>query len=81
MFISVQFAMQMLKGPMPQSGGPTRHQNSSPSILTPCFDEIFGWIFKNKILKLFMTAEKGWGVRSLVDIPPGAFVCTYSGEM
>uniref|UniRef100_A0A914GWV8 Histone-lysine N-methyltransferase n=1 Tax=Globodera rostochiensis TaxID=31243 RepID=A0A914GWV8_GLORO len=32
-------------------------------------------------LQLFMTAEKGWGVRTLVDIPQGTFVCTYSGEI
>ncbi|KAL3115594.1 hypothetical protein niasHT_014271 [Heterodera trifolii] len=32
-------------------------------------------------LQLFMTADKGWGVRTLVDIPQGAFVCTYSGEI
>lgn len=29
--------------------------------------------------QLFMTPEIGWGVRTLVDLPKGAFVSTYSG--
>ncbi len=32
-------------------------------------------------LQLFKTAEKGWGVRSLVDVPAGGFVCMYAGAM
>uniref|UniRef100_A0A1I7SU76 Histone-lysine N-methyltransferase n=1 Tax=Bursaphelenchus xylophilus TaxID=6326 RepID=A0A1I7SU76_BURXY len=32
-------------------------------------------------MQLFKTAKKGWGVRTLVDIPQGQFVCTYSGQM
>ncbi|XP_075734791.1 histone-lysine N-methyltransferase EHMT1-like isoform X1 [Rhipicephalus microplus] len=32
-------------------------------------------------LQLFRTQEKGWGVRTLQDIPQGAFVCEYVGEM
>uniref|UniRef100_A0A914KKF9 Histone-lysine N-methyltransferase eggless n=1 Tax=Meloidogyne incognita TaxID=6306 RepID=A0A914KKF9_MELIC len=32
-------------------------------------------------LSMFMTADKGWGVRTLVDIPEGTFVCTYAGEL
>ncbi|VDN01400.1 unnamed protein product [Thelazia callipaeda] len=30
-------------------------------------------------LELFKTEKMGWGVRSLVDIPEGVFVCTYAG--
>ncbi|KAF7624771.1 hypothetical protein Mgra_00009960 [Meloidogyne graminicola] len=32
-------------------------------------------------LQLFKTNDKGWGVRTLVDIPEGTFVCTYAGEL
>ncbi|CAD5215162.1 unnamed protein product [Bursaphelenchus okinawaensis] len=32
-------------------------------------------------MQLFKTAKKGWGVKTLVDIPQGQFVCTYSGQM
>ncbi|KAJ9547919.1 hypothetical protein OSB04_020462 [Centaurea solstitialis] len=33
-------------------------------------------------LQVFMTAEgKGWGLRTLEDLPKGAFVCEYVGEV
>ena len=32
-------------------------------------------------LELFKTHGKGWGVRTLVDIPQNEFVCTYAGAM
>eukprot|EP00210_Caulerpa_lentillifera_P008500 g8108.t1 len=32
-------------------------------------------------LEVFKTREKGWGVRSSVDIPTGAFVCEYIGRV
>ncbi|XP_031373109.1 probable inactive histone-lysine N-methyltransferase SUVR2 isoform X2 [Punica granatum] len=33
-------------------------------------------------LQVFMTSEgKGWGLRTLVDLPKGAFVCEYIGEI
>ncbi len=30
-------------------------------------------------LEVFKTERKGWGVRCLVDIPVGSFVCDYAG--
>lgn len=36
------------------------------------------WIF---LLQLFKTPKIGWGVRTLVDVPAGAFVCTYAGAI
>jgi len=30
-------------------------------------------------LQVFLTENKGWGVRTLADIPRGSFVCTYLG--
>uniref|UniRef100_A0A2S2Q4Z7 Histone-lysine N-methyltransferase eggless n=1 Tax=Sipha flava TaxID=143950 RepID=A0A2S2Q4Z7_9HEMI len=32
-------------------------------------------------LQIFLTEKKGWGVRTLVDIPKGSFVCTYIGAV
>uniref|UniRef100_A0A3B1JKV4 Euchromatic histone-lysine N-methyltransferase 1b n=1 Tax=Astyanax mexicanus TaxID=7994 RepID=A0A3B1JKV4_ASTMX len=32
-------------------------------------------------LQLFRTQKKGWGVRTLQDIPQGTFVCEYVGEI
>ncbi|XP_021811918.1 histone-lysine N-methyltransferase SUVR4-like, partial [Prunus avium] len=33
-------------------------------------------------LQVFLTPEgKGWGLRTLEDLPPGAFVCEYVGEI
>ncbi|GFR44584.1 hypothetical protein Agub_g5861 [Astrephomene gubernaculifera] len=32
-------------------------------------------------LEVFMTASKGWGVRCREDIPAGAFVCCYVGQL
>lgn len=32
-------------------------------------------------LQVFMTKGKGWGLRSLEDLPKGAFVCEYVGEI
>ncbi|XP_022063885.2 histone-lysine N-methyltransferase EHMT1 isoform X1 [Acanthochromis polyacanthus] len=32
-------------------------------------------------LQLFRTSKKGWGVRTLQDIPQGTFICEYVGEI
>ncbi|XP_069561835.1 histone-lysine N-methyltransferase EHMT1 isoform X1 [Brachyistius frenatus] len=32
-------------------------------------------------LQLFRTSKKGWGVRTLQDIPQGSFICEYVGEI
>ena len=32
-------------------------------------------------LEVFRTEDKGWGVRCSVDIPSGAFICEYVGEV
>lgn len=32
-------------------------------------------------LQLFKTKHKGWAVRTLHDIPKGAFISTYTGEI
>lgn len=32
-------------------------------------------------LQLFKTTNKGWGLRCLDDVPKGAFICTYAGQL
>jgi len=32
-------------------------------------------------LQVFKTAAKGWGIRPLFDIPQGAFICIYAGQV
>lgn len=32
-------------------------------------------------LEVFRTRSKGWGLRCAEDIPSGAFVCSYEGEL
>lgn len=32
-------------------------------------------------LQVFKTENRGWGLRTLDDIPLGTFVCTYAGQI
>ena len=32
-------------------------------------------------MQVFYTEAKGWGLRTLVHIPIGSFVCEYMGEL
>ncbi|CAL8122560.1 unnamed protein product [Orchesella dallaii] len=32
-------------------------------------------------LQIFKTVQKGWGARSLYDIPAGSYICLYSGKL
>lgn len=32
-------------------------------------------------LEVFKTANKGWGVKTTTDLPPGAFICHYAGDV
>ncbi len=38
------------------------------------------WLFSLRV-QLFKTKEKGWGIRTLVDIPAGQFICLYAGAI
>ena len=33
------------------------------------------------IFQVFKTANRGWGIRALNDIPKGAFLCVYAGNL
>ncbi len=35
----------------------------------------------NTLLQIFNTSEKGWGVRTLYDLPAGTFLSFYTGEI
>jgi len=35
----------------------------------------------NTLLQIFKTSEKGWGVRTLYDLPAGTFLSFYTGEI
>lgn len=32
-------------------------------------------------LQVFRTLRKGWGLRTLNDIPQGSFICIYAGRL
>lgn len=32
-------------------------------------------------LEVFKTSNRGWGVRTKTDLPPGVFVCNYAGDV
>uniref|UniRef100_A0AC35F595 Uncharacterized protein n=1 Tax=Panagrolaimus sp. PS1159 TaxID=55785 RepID=A0AC35F595_9BILA len=47
-------------------------------------DLCYNYVAQRKViipLQLFLTPQSGWGVRTLVDIPKGSFISTYSGEI
>ena len=35
----------------------------------------------NTLLQIYNTSEKGWGVRTLYDLPAGTFLSFYAGEI
>ncbi|XP_068673501.1 histone-lysine N-methyltransferase SETDB1-like isoform X1 [Montipora foliosa] len=49
-----------------------------------CGTQCFNRVVQNGIqlrLQVFKTENRGWGLRSLDDIPMGTFVCTYAGQI
>lgn len=55
------------------------NQNCSCSHLT-CYNRVV----QNGIqlrLQVFMTENRGWGLRCVDDIPRGTFICTYAGQV
>ncbi|XP_077862899.1 histone-lysine N-methyltransferase SETDB1-like [Saccoglossus kowalevskii] len=49
-----------------------------------CNHTCFNRVAQHKLqcrLQVFKTEKRGWGLRCLDDIPFGAFVCTYAGEV
>ncbi|XP_022793783.1 histone-lysine N-methyltransferase SETDB1-like [Stylophora pistillata] len=49
-----------------------------------CASQCFNRVVQNGIqlrLQVFKTENRGWGLRTLDDIPLGTFVCTYAGQI
>lgn len=49
-----------------------------------CADKCVNRVVQNGLqhkLELFMTKNKGWGVRAVTDIPVAMFVCEYTGDI
>ena len=70
--------------------------NSTCACASTCLNRVAQRPFRNKLQVLlqgrlttsyiilqqvFKTASRGWGIRTLVDMPGGAFVCTYVGNL
>ncbi|KAB7505127.1 Histone-lysine N-methyltransferase eggless, partial [Armadillidium nasatum] len=54
--------------------------NAECSCKKSCLNRVVQFPIKQK-LQLFKTAQRGWGVRTLHDIPNGTFLCTYVGKV
>eukprot|EP00092_Neocalanus_flemingeri_P004501 GFUD01004846.1.p1 GENE.GFUD01004846.1~~GFUD01004846.1.p1 ORF type:complete len:756 (+),score=216.68 GFUD01004846.1:52-2319(+) len=54
--------------------------NQTCACRTTCLNRVVQLPLRAR-LQVFKTEAKGWGVRSLVDLPQGAFVCTYVGRL
>ena len=54
--------------------------NPSCSCLSRCLNRVTQEGIKAQ-LEVFRTKNKGWGLRSLHDLPQGFFICLYSGEV
>lgn len=49
-----------------------------------CTEKCVNHVVQNGIqhkLEVFMTKDKGWGVRATTELPEGAFVCQYVGDV
>jgi len=54
--------------------------NHTCTCSTTCLNRVVQLPLRAK-LQVFKTLAKGWGIRTLVDLPQGSFVCTYVGRV
>ncbi|MCL4140090.1 UNVERIFIED_CONTAM: hypothetical protein GTU68_049228, partial [Idotea baltica] len=54
--------------------------NSQCSCKKSCLNRVVQFPIRQQ-LQLFKTAKRGWGVRTLNDIPKGSFICVYVGKV
>jgi len=54
--------------------------NSKCACAKTCLNRVVQHPLRNK-LQVFKTKKRGWGIRTLVDIPAGAFICIYVGNL
>ena len=54
--------------------------NQTCACMTTCLNRVVQLSLRAR-LQVFKTQSKGWGIRTLVDLPQGSFVCTYVGKV
>ena len=54
--------------------------NSNCKCAQTCLNRVAQLLLRNK-LQVFKTEKRGWGVRTLCDMPKGAFICIYVGNL
>lgn len=54
--------------------------NSTCSCKKTCINRVVQNPLRQK-LQVFKTETRGWGIRTLVDLPEGAFICIYVGNL
>ncbi len=54
--------------------------NSKCSCQKTCLNRVAQHPLRQR-LQVFKTNRRGWGIRTLVDIPAGAFICVYVGNL
>ena len=55
--------------------------NQTCACSTTCLNRVVQATLIRAKLQVFMTKSKGWGIRTLVDLPQGSFICTYVGKV
>ena len=55
--------------------------NQTCTCSTTCLNRVVQATLIRAKLQVFMTKTKGWGIRTLVDLPQGSFICTYVGKV
>lgn len=54
--------------------------NSRCKCASTCLNRVVQNPLQHK-LQVFKTANRGWGIRCINDIPQGAFICIYAGAL
>lgn len=54
--------------------------NKTCSCSSTCLNRVVQFPIRAR-LQIFKTENRGWGIRSLDDLPQGAFICTYVGKL
>merc|ERR1711874_865505 len=54
--------------------------NSRCKCKSTCLNRVAQQPLRQKV-QIFKTVKRGWGIRTLVDIPQGTFICIYVGKL
>ena len=55
--------------------------NKTCSCDTTCLNRVVQQLPLRAKLQVFKTETKGWGIRTLVDLPQGSFISTFAGRV